>query len=421
MTTSKPESEASIENKSPKMTSNENLPKKIIIRRLPPSMTKEQFIDVVSPLPDYDHLYFCSADMRLGVNAFCRAYIYFKNYDDIFVFRDRFDNYIFLDTKSNEYPAVVEFSPYQRRLKFIDSQKKDPKCNTITEDSDYMKFLENFGKPSGEALPSCEAILEELEQRDNEKKLKEEGKIMTPLLEFMKRKREDKKMMMKEREREAKKRRDEERRSNNNSGRDKRRDRDHYKDSKNNDKSLSQPQNIKIMSKPKSEQTSKSSSSSQVSKGNDSNQKNESKQPMSKSSSYSYRDNRDRDRDRDNKSKNSGGAGKGGGYGGKSYKNHTETENKSKSQNDKAFEKSDKSYERSEKYHDKPEKMSYKSQRGGDKNEKSIENSGEASNSSKKERETTRDGKPKRPSIQIYNPAQRAAMREQKKEQTPPA
>lgn len=135
---------------------------------------------------------------RLGVNAFCRAYIYFKNHDDIFVFRDRFDNYIFLDSKSNEYPAVVEFAPYQRRFKIAESQKKDPKCNTINEDSDYIKFLENFGKPSGETLPSCEAILEELEQRDKEKALKEDGKVMTPLLEFMKRKREDKKIMMRE-------------------------------------------------------------------------------------------------------------------------------------------------------------------------------------------------------------------------------
>lgn len=64
MTTSKQENEASTENKSSKAANNETLPKKIVIRRLPPSMTKEQFIDVISPLPDYDHLYFCSADMR---------------------------------------------------------------------------------------------------------------------------------------------------------------------------------------------------------------------------------------------------------------------------------------------------------------------------------------------------------------------
>jgi regulator of nonsense transcripts 3 len=133
----------------------------------------------------------------LGVNAFCRAYIYFKDYDEIFSFRDRFDNYVFVDSKSNEYPAIVEFAPYQRRFKFSDTQKKDSKCNTIGEDSDYLKFLEQFDKPSGQVLPSCETILEEIEQREQERNENAIG-IMTPLLEYMKKKREDKKAALRE-------------------------------------------------------------------------------------------------------------------------------------------------------------------------------------------------------------------------------
>ena len=38
--------------------------RKIVIRRLPPTMSKEQFLDIVSPLPDYDYMYFCNADLR---------------------------------------------------------------------------------------------------------------------------------------------------------------------------------------------------------------------------------------------------------------------------------------------------------------------------------------------------------------------
>ena len=139
------------------------------------------------------------------MNAFCRAYIYFKEYDDIFTFRDRFDNYVFVDPKSNEFAAIVEFAPYQRRYRPGDNLKKDSKCNTIDQDPDYLKFLEQFDKPSGESLPSCETILEELEQRDRDKaaaNLKGDEanntKIMTPLLEFMRRKREDKKILLKE-------------------------------------------------------------------------------------------------------------------------------------------------------------------------------------------------------------------------------
>jgi regulator of nonsense transcripts 3 len=47
-------------------TAAENLPKKIVIRRLPPALTKEQFLDIVSPVPEHDYFYFCSADMRLA-------------------------------------------------------------------------------------------------------------------------------------------------------------------------------------------------------------------------------------------------------------------------------------------------------------------------------------------------------------------
>ena len=132
--------------------------------------------------------------------AFSRAYIWFKNFEDIFLFRDRFDNYVFVDAKSNEYPALVEFAPYQRRISANDNQKVDSKCNTIEQDADYIKFLEQFDKPSSEpSLPTCEAILEELEQREKDKiaaGLTDAAfaapKIMTPLLEYMKKKRDEK-------------------------------------------------------------------------------------------------------------------------------------------------------------------------------------------------------------------------------------
>ena len=132
----------------------------------------------------------------LGAFAFCRAYICFKNYTDIFSFRDRFDNYVFVDAKSNEYAAVVEFAPYQRRPKL--SEKKDAKCNTLDQDADYLKFVEEMDKPVGEALPSCEAMLEEIEQREKEKGGSDSSvfaapKIMTPLLEYLKKKREENK------------------------------------------------------------------------------------------------------------------------------------------------------------------------------------------------------------------------------------
>ncbi len=137
--------------------------------------------------------------ISLGQYAFSRAYICFKNSKDIFSFKDRFDNYIFIDSKSNEYPAIVEYSPYQRRVisNSTQTKKKDSRVNTIDQDHDYLKFLETLNKVTSGSLPSCEDILLELEQRKKEKNLPNGstiGELSTPLLEFLRRKKDDKKL-----------------------------------------------------------------------------------------------------------------------------------------------------------------------------------------------------------------------------------
>lgn len=59
-------------------------------------MTEEEFLEQIYPLPEHDFYYFAEADWSLGFDAICRAYITFKNYDDVFLFRDSFDGYVFL-------------------------------------------------------------------------------------------------------------------------------------------------------------------------------------------------------------------------------------------------------------------------------------------------------------------------------------
>ncbi|TMW42562.1 hypothetical protein DOY81_012359 [Sarcophaga bullata] len=92
-------------------------PTKVVIRHLPPTMTEEEFLKQIDPLPEHDFYYFAEADWSLGFDATRRAYITFKNYDDVFLFRDRFDGYVFVDNKGNEYAAIVEFAPFQGFLK----------------------------------------------------------------------------------------------------------------------------------------------------------------------------------------------------------------------------------------------------------------------------------------------------------------
>lgn len=113
---------------------------KVIIRRLPPSMTEETFVQQVEPLAPHDYLYFVPADWSLGQFATSRAYINFTDPDDVFLFKDKFDEYVFVDTKGVEYPAIVEFAPFQALPK-NKSRKTDNKSGTIEEDPQFQGFV----------------------------------------------------------------------------------------------------------------------------------------------------------------------------------------------------------------------------------------------------------------------------------------
>ena len=142
-------------------------PTKVVIRRLPPSMTKEEFEDQVSPIPDHDYLRFVKADPTLDRDAFCTAYINFLDQEDVYIFQERFDGYVFVDNKGsisikkifpisvnrkkrlqfrwcsgNEYISIVEFAPNQKIPSQKEQKRRDPKINTIEQDPDYLKFLE---------------------------------------------------------------------------------------------------------------------------------------------------------------------------------------------------------------------------------------------------------------------------------------
>uniref|UniRef100_A0AAQ5XZC7 UPF3 domain-containing protein n=1 Tax=Amphiprion ocellaris TaxID=80972 RepID=A0AAQ5XZC7_AMPOC len=156
---------------------------KIVIRRLPPSLTKEDLEEQLQPLPEVDYLEFFSNDTSLYPHLFARAYINFKNQEDIVLFRDRFDGYVFIDNRGQEYPAIVEFAPFQKTAKKR-SKKKDAKCGTIAEDPDYKKFLEFYNGDEEKFTSTPETLLEEIEAKSKELVAKK----TTPLLDFLKNK-----------------------------------------------------------------------------------------------------------------------------------------------------------------------------------------------------------------------------------------
>ncbi|XP_018570210.1 regulator of nonsense transcripts 3B [Anoplophora glabripennis] len=186
-----PENEKKSEKKEKPLT-------KVIIRRLPPSMDQETFLSQVSPVPDYNYIYTVKGDSSLGEYAFSRVYINFVNPDDIFSFKERFDNYVFLDNKGHEYPAVVEFASFQKIPKKRGKIRMDPKCGTIETDPLYIEFVESLNKPQ-ELDEKPEYTL----QLTNENK----DDVTTPLLEYIKNKRAQR-MRIREVRREERKRRE---------------------------------------------------------------------------------------------------------------------------------------------------------------------------------------------------------------------
>lgn len=201
---------------------------KVVARRLPPTMTEEEFLEAVSPLAEYDYFSFVPADKSLGAHAFSRAYINFKNTDDVFTFRDRFDSYVFVDKKGNEYPAMVEYAPFQKIPKRAGNKKKDIRVGTIDQDPDFMAFLESLEKPESVQLPTLEVVLEEIQAHERELKANNGIiKVKTPLLEFIEQKKAEK-LRTKEERREERRRKEFERKKAREEDKKKRKDfRDH--------------------------------------------------------------------------------------------------------------------------------------------------------------------------------------------------
>ncbi|KAH8928350.1 hypothetical protein BT69DRAFT_1346661 [Atractiella rhizophila] len=77
-----------------------------------------------------------------------RAYITFKNYDDLLAFHQGFDGWLFRDKQGTVYQAVVDFAPFQKTP--VPTRKTDPRQGTIDEDEEYKSFLDRLANPPTE-------------------------------------------------------------------------------------------------------------------------------------------------------------------------------------------------------------------------------------------------------------------------------
>lgn len=198
---------------------------KLVIRRLPPSMSENEFLKQVSPLPDHDYFCFYEANSGLGPHSYSRAYINFLDTNDMSVFRERFDNYVFLDKDGHEYPAVVEQSLWQKSPKSGPFNKKisittttpqhsskadeqiddesnqqvetneidisKPCSSEIENDPDFLSFMERLHaqkkRPQHSPIQTLETNLDELTNHAGAtcSGNKDSLKVITPLIGYV--------------------------------------------------------------------------------------------------------------------------------------------------------------------------------------------------------------------------------------------
>ncbi|XP_031956367.1 regulator of nonsense transcripts 3A isoform X5 [Corvus moneduloides] len=195
---------------------------KVVIRRLPPCLTKEQLEEQLHPLPAHDYFEFCTADPRehfLSIKH-CIAiicHVMDSSQDFSKLCACVFQSFQLIGKATGqglEYPAVVEFAPFQKISK-KKLKKKDAKAGSIEDDPEYRKFLESYCADEEKICANPEILLGEIEAKTRELI----ARRTTPLLEYIKNRklekqriREEKREERRRRELEKKRLREEEKR-----------------------------------------------------------------------------------------------------------------------------------------------------------------------------------------------------------------
>merc|ERR1719447_1235307 len=141
-----------------------------------------------------------------------RAYISFPNFEHVIEFQAKFDGQIFESKTGTEYICQVEAAPSQ----FTPSvnPKEDSKyINTLEDDPIYLKFLQKYNEePVAVEQINVDKYLEEVALKEEERK----KPISTPLIEFIRAKKDKKKAARdarRKQEDDRRKKRNEERKS----------------------------------------------------------------------------------------------------------------------------------------------------------------------------------------------------------------
>ncbi|KAG1460149.1 hypothetical protein G6F56_006014 [Rhizopus delemar] len=147
---------------------------KVVVRRLPPQLAKDEFMEAVKPWINEETTDYSSyisgkiAKSKGKENVFSRAYFHLKTMEAVIAFHRGFDGHTFTDSRGNDSRAVVEFAPYQKTPR--EQKTADARQGTIDEDPDYLnflKFLEAENNKDAETQEDANNGLNPIEKLEN--------------------------------------------------------------------------------------------------------------------------------------------------------------------------------------------------------------------------------------------------------------
>ncbi|XP_056683751.1 regulator of nonsense transcripts UPF3 isoform X2 [Spinacia oleracea] len=158
---------------------------KVVVRHLPPSLSHSSFFEQIDGRfsSRYNWSSFRPGKSSHKNQRYARAYLSFNSHDDVCEFAEFFNGHVFVNEKGTQYKAIVEYAPSQRVPK--PNAKKDGREGTIYKDPEFLEFLEQISKPV-ENLPSADI---QLERREAERAGVQEAPIVTPLMEYVRKRR----------------------------------------------------------------------------------------------------------------------------------------------------------------------------------------------------------------------------------------
>ena len=176
---------------------------KAVVRRLPSKLTAEEFYNVVDALnirDDVSWSYFVQGDSGEGYSRgdpttnpefrYGRAYLNFNTAPGLEYFLANFGGYPFLDSKGKEWPCIVMRAPLLK-VPQAGRRRKDTKfMGTIEQDPDYLEFLAELQKEP-EPPKTAEQLMAARDAEEAKAKAQAEQDV-TPLVAFMRKKRDEK-------------------------------------------------------------------------------------------------------------------------------------------------------------------------------------------------------------------------------------